>query len=145
MPELHLKQLRFTYSSWRPFTKHRERIQKFRETDNLKHLYRNELDKACFAHDATYSDNKDLAKKTTSEKIFKDRGYEIARNCNYDGYQRALASMVYKLFDMKIGSGAIAASKAGVSVNEQVAEELQKPVIKKFKRRKLYAIFKDNI
>ena len=52
MPELHLKQPGFTYSAWGPFTKYRERIQKFRETGNLKHLYRKELDKACFVHDA---------------------------------------------------------------------------------------------
>ena len=44
-----------------PFFKHRERIQKFKETGNLKHLYRNELDKAFFAHDLEYSDRKDLA------------------------------------------------------------------------------------
>ena len=58
MPELHLKQLGFIDSACRPFTKHRERIQKFRETGNLKHLYRNQLDKACFVHDAAYSDSK---------------------------------------------------------------------------------------
>ena len=62
MPEFHLKQPGFTYSACRPFTKHRERIQKFRETGNLKHLYRNELYKACFAHDAASSESKDLVK-----------------------------------------------------------------------------------
>ena len=67
-------------------------------------MYRNELDKACFAHDAAYSDGKDLAKRTISRKILKDRAYEIARNYNYDEYQRALASMVYKFFDKKTGS-----------------------------------------
>ena len=67
----------------------------------------------------------------------KDRANEIAKNRNYDGYQRALASMVYKFFDKKTGSG--------VSINEQLAEELHNPVIKKFKRRKVYARFKDNI
>ena len=67
----------------------------------------------------------------------KDRAYEIARNRKYDGYQRALASMVYKFFDKKTGSGA--------SVNEQLAEEVHKQVTKKFKRRKVYARFKDNI
>ena len=71
MPELHLKQPGFTYSACGPFTKHRERIQKFRETGNLKHLYRNELDKACFAHDAANFDSKDLAKRTISHKTFK--------------------------------------------------------------------------
>ena len=79
MPELHLKQPEFTYSARGPFTKHRERIQKFRETDKLKHLCRNELDKACFAHDAAYSDSKDLAKRTISDKILKDSTDEIAR------------------------------------------------------------------
>ena len=59
MSELYLKQPLFTYSTCGPFTKHRERIQNFRETGNLKHLYRNELDKACFAHDAAYYDSND--------------------------------------------------------------------------------------
>ena len=86
MPELHLKQPGFTYSTCGPFTKYRERIQKFRETGNLKHLYRNELDKVCFAHDVAYSDSMDSAKRTISDTILKDRGYEIARNRNYDGY-----------------------------------------------------------
>ena len=64
MPELHLEQPGFTYSACRPFTKHHEGNQKFRETGNLKHLYRNELDKACFTHNAAYSESKDLAKRT---------------------------------------------------------------------------------
>ena len=83
---------------------------------------------SCFAHDATYSDSKDLAKITILDKIFKDRAYEIARNCKYDGYQRALASMVYKCFDKKTGSG--------VNVNEQLAEELHEPLIKKIQENK---------
>ena len=116
MPEMHLKQPGFTYSACRPFTKHRERIQKLRKTGNLKHFYRSELDKVCFPHDAAYSDSKDLTKRTISHKILKDKAYEIDRNCNYDGYQRALASMVCKFFDKKTGSG--------ISVNEQLAEEL---------------------
>ena len=63
MPELHLKQPQFTYSACVPSTKHHERIQIFRETGNLKHLYRNELDKVCFAHDVVYYNSKDLAKE----------------------------------------------------------------------------------
>ena len=127
MPELHLKQPGFTYNAFGPFTKHRKRIHNFRETGNLKHLYRNELDKAYFAHDAAYFDRKYSAKRTISDKILKDRAYKIARNCKYNEYQRALASMIYKIFDKKTGS------------------ELHKPKIKKFKRRKFYARFKDNI
>ena len=134
MPDFHLKQSGFACG---PFTKHLQRIQKCRETGNLKYLYRHELDKVCFGHDAAYSDSKDLTKRTISDKILKDRAYEIARNCNYDGYQRALASMVYKFFDKKTGSG--------ISVNEQLAEKLHRLVTKAFKRRKVYARFKDNI
>ena len=100
-------------------------------------MYRNELDKACFAHDAAYSDSKDLAKRTISDKILKDRAYDIAKNHNYGGYQRALVNMVYKFFDKKAGSG--------ISVNEQLAKELHRLVIKKFERRKVYARFKDSI
>ena len=73
IPELHLKQPGFTYRACGPFTKDRERRQKFRKTGSLKHLYRNELDKACFAHDAAYSDSKDLVKRTISDKILKIR------------------------------------------------------------------------
>ena len=101
MPEFHLKQPWFTYSAYGPFTKHRERVQKFRNTGNLKYLFRNELDKAYFAHNAAYSESKHLAKRIILDKILKDRGCEVARNCGYDGYQRPLASMVYQFFDKK--------------------------------------------
>ena len=63
-----------------------------------------------------------MAKRGISNKILKDRAFEIATNCNYDGYQRALASVVYKFFDKKTGSG--------VSVNGQLEEELHEQVIK---------------
>ena len=94
---------------------------KIRETGNLKHLYRNELGKACFAYDAACCDGKDLAKRTISDKILKDRAYKIAVNCKHD--EIALAGIVYKFFGKKIGSG--------MSVNEKLAEELHKPVVSK--------------
>ena len=72
--------------------------QKNRGTGNLKHLYRNKLDISCFANDAAHADSKDLAKRIISNKILKDKAYEITRNCGYDGYQKILASMVYKFF-----------------------------------------------
>ena len=75
MPDLHLKQPEYVYSACGPFTKHRERIWKFRETGNLKHLYRNESDKACFVHDAAYSQSKDLARRAVSDKTLKDTAY----------------------------------------------------------------------
>ena len=58
---------------------------------------------ACFVHDAAYSESKDLARITISDKFLKNRAYEIARNPKYDGYQRGLPSMVYNFLDKKIG------------------------------------------
>ena len=95
------------------------------------------MDKSRLAHDAAYSYSKDLAKITISDKILKDTAYEIARTRGYEGYQRPLASMVYKLYDKK--------TRLGISVNKQLAKELHKPVIEKFKRRKVYARFKKSI
>ena len=69
MPEIHLRQPQFTYSACGPFTKHEQRIQKFRETGDTNYIYKNELDKACFVHDAAYSDSKDLTKRTVADKI----------------------------------------------------------------------------
>ena len=74
---------------------------KFRKAGNIKNLHRNELDKACFAHDAIYSNSKDLSKRTISDKILRDRANEIARSRKYDGCQRALSNMVNKFFDEK--------------------------------------------
>ena len=48
IPEMHLKQHGFTYSAFGPFTKDRERIEKFKQTGNTNFIYKNELDKACF-------------------------------------------------------------------------------------------------
>ena len=107
MPEMHLRQPQFTYSAFGPFTKHKQRIQKFKENRDTNYIYKNELVKACFAHDATYSDSKDLRKRTVSDKIFKNRAFDIAKDQKYDGYKRGLASMVHKFFDKKSkGSGA---------------------------------------
>ena len=101
----------------------------------------NELDKACFTHDAAYSDSKDLTKRTVADKILKDRAFNIAKDQKYDGCQRGLASMVYKFFDKKSeGSGVKL-----IPQNEQLANELHKPIIRKFEKKKVYLAFKDNI
>ena len=106
MPGLHLKQLGFIYKACGPFTKHRERIKNFRETSNLKHLYRNELDKACSDNEAAYSDSKLRELRELFQiRFWKIELMKIARNHNYDGYQKALAHMIYKFFDKKRGSG----------------------------------------
>ena len=69
MPEMHLGQPQFAYSACGPFTKNKQRIQKFKETKDTNYIYKNELDKACFAHDAGYSDSTDLIKRTVADKI----------------------------------------------------------------------------
>ena len=153
MPEIHLRQPQFTYSACGPFTKHEQRIQKFKETGDTNYIYKNELDKACFAHDAAYSDSKDLTKRTVADKILKNKAFDIAKDPKYDGYQRGLASMVYKFFDSKVaspdkksvGSGAKRVNTKIAPQNEQLAEELHKPIIRKFQKRKVYSAFKDNI
>ena len=68
MPEMHLRQFQFTYSAYGPFTKHKQRTQKFKETGDRNYMYKNELDEVCFAHDA---DSKDLTKRTAADKTLK--------------------------------------------------------------------------
>ena len=85
---------------------------------------------------------KDLKRRTTSDKILRDKAFNIAKNPKYDGYQRGLVSMVDKVFDKQsTGSG----DNIEVKHNEQLAKELHKPIIRKFKKRKVYSRFKDNI
>ena len=69
MPEMHLKQLGFTYSAYGPFTKSKERFEKFVQTGNTDFIYKIELDKVCFHHDMASSKLKDLAKRTQSDKV----------------------------------------------------------------------------
>ena len=149
MPEMHLKQPGFTYSACGPITKNKERIQKFKETGDRSYIYKNELDKACFQHDIAYGDFKDLKRRTASDKILRDKAFNISKNPKYDGYQRGLAFMIYKFFD-KISASLTDKSVSGSGVNiplnfnEQLAKELHKQIIKKFKKRKVYSGFKDN-
>ena len=112
------------------------------QTGNTGFIYKNELDKACFQHDDAYSDSKDLVKRTQSDKILKDRAFKIANNPKYDGYQRGLASMVYKFFDKKSKGSDI---KNDIKENQQLANELHKPITRKLKKRKVHPSFKDNI
>ena len=102
--EMHLKQPGFIYRACGPFTKNKDRNQKFKETVPTKYIYRNELDKICFQHDMAYGGFKDLGRRPASDKVLKDKAFNIAKNPKYDGYQRGVASMVYKLFDKKSAS-----------------------------------------
>ena len=139
MQEIHLKQHRFSYSACVPFTKNKDRIQKLKEIGDTKYIYRNELDKACFQHNLAYGDFKDLARRTASDKVLRNKAFNIVKNPKYDGHQKGLASVVYKFFDKKsagIGVTTLANNECPLDfVTQQLAEELHKSVIKKFKKR----------
>ena len=90
----------------------------------------------------TYGGFKDLARRTASGKVLRDKAFDMTKNPKYDGYQGDIASVIYKFFDKKsAGSDVNNESKQ----NLQLAEGLQKAIIKKFKERTVYSGFKDNI
>ena len=133
MSEMHLKQPKFTYSACGQFTKNKERIQKFKETEDTNYIYKNELDKASLQHDMAYGDFKDLARRMVSDGVFKGKAFNIAKSPKYDGYQRGLSSMVYNFFHKK-------SKWSGINIEEkpgkQLAEELHKPIIRNLKKKK---------
>ena len=137
MPEM---QPGFTNSACGPFTKSKERIQKFKETGDTSYIYKNELDKTCFQHNMAYGDFKDLKGRTASDTFLRDKAFDVAKNPKYDGYQRGLASMVYNFFDkMSPSLPDKSVSGGGVNIevkhNEQLAEELHKPILRNFLKK----------
>ena len=88
-----------------------------------------------------YGESKDLAKRTQSDKDLRDNAFKIASDPKYDGYQRGLASMVYKLFDKKSSGSGVAATEP----NYQLENELHRQIIRKFKKKKIYSLFRDNL
>ena len=143
MPELHLQDpIVKKYNACGPFTKYTKRIQECMKTGDPRYIYKNDLDKACFQHDMAYNKYKDLEKRTQSDRVLKNKAFKIASDPRYNGCERGLASMLYKFFDIK-------SKGAGISIelhsNEQLANELHKPIIKKFKKRKVYSSYKDSI
>ena len=138
MPEMHLRQpargplhAGFTYSACGPSTKNKERIQKFKETGDKSYIYKN-------------GDFKDLKRRANSDKVLRDKAFNIAKIPKYDGYQRGVAYMVYKFFNKKSASltnKSISGSSIvnnddnnnnnDIKQNHQLAKELHKPIIKK--------------
>ena len=88
-----------------------------------------------------YGDFKDLARRIAADKVLRDKALNIAKEPKYDGYQRGLASMVYKVFDKKTRGSGI----KSMQQSEQLPDELHQPIIKIFKKIKVYSTFKDNI
>ena len=143
---MHLRQPKFVHSACGSFTRHKERIKEFKRTGDTRLLYRNELDKACFKHDAAYEKYIDVENRLISDQKLRNSVYGIASNPIYDGYQRGLASMVYRFFDSKVAPlDKKTMSGTGIKNNKILAEELRKPVLKKCNKRKVYSQFKDNI
>ena len=124
---MHLRQPGFPYSACRPFTKNKERIQKFKELEDSWCIYQNELDNTSFQHDMAYGDFKNLIRRTTSDKTLPDKDFNID-NPKHDGYPRGLVSVVYKSFDKKTSGSVI--KNENIS-NKDLAEELHKLVIRK--------------
>ena len=138
IPEMHLKQPEFKYRASALFTKNKERIKKLKKQD-IQDILIHELDKASFHHDLAYRDFKDLYRRTSADKILRDKAFNIAKDPKSDGYQRGLASVVYKFFDKK------KLKNENISNKKELAEELHKPIIWNFNKKQLHSLFVDNI
>ena len=136
---MHLRQPGFTYSACGSFTKNKERIEKFMKTENTDFFIEMNLIKLAFSM-IWLMVNRRIQEKTQSDKVLRDKAFKVASDPKYDGYQRGLASMVYKFFDKK-------SSGTGITneINYQLANEVHKAIIRKFKKRKVYSSFRDNI
>ena len=148
------KQPVFTYSACGPLSKNKKRIQKFKERGYISYICKNELDKACFQNDMAYGDFKYLARIRVSDKVLRDKAFNIAKHHKYDGYQRGLGSMVYNCFDKKSkGSGVNTHANDKIKQNHhssdlathQLPEELHKPIIRKLRKKPVYSRSIDHI
>ena len=133
MPETHLRQPDVTYSACGPFRKNKQRIEKFMQIGNTDFIYNNEVDKASFHLDMAYGKRKDLVRRTQSDKVLRDQAFNIESDPKYDGCQRGLASMLYKFFDKKTTRGGFINE-----LNYQLADDLHKAIIRKFKKKQTY-------
>ena len=109
---------------------------------NSRYIHQNELDKACSQHDMVYRDFKGLPRGTASHKILHDKEFNIRENSKYDGYQRGLDSMVYRFFDKKVCDSGV---RSEIIRNQELEEEIHKPIIRTFEKRKIYSSFIENI
>ena len=131
MPEMHLRHPEFACSACRPFTKNKELIQNIKETRDLRYIYQDELDKACFQHDITYRDFKGIPRNSDSDKVLSYKAFNVDKNLKYDGYQRCQTLMVYINILPKKTSNTNRGTEINsdvLSENKQLAKELHKPV-----------------
>ena len=106
----------------------------------LSHILKYRLDAACFQHDSAY----DRFNRKQSDIVLRNKALKIATDPRVNGYQRGLTSMFYKFFNERTKGSGINL-QANSRNNEILAEDFHKPIIKNFKRRKVYSSFKDNI
>ena len=123
------------------FQKRKKKYKINKETGYSRYIYQSDPDKTCFQHDMAFGNFENRNRKTVSDEILRYKAFNIAKNTKYDGYQRGLASMVYKCFDKKTSGGAI---KNDILSYRELAKQLHKPIISKFKKRKVYSSFIDN-
>ena len=114
----------------------------WKSNNNINNNNNNNNNKACFQYHMAYGDFKDLTRRTASDKILHDNAFNIAKNLKYDGCQRGLASIVHKFFDKKTSGRRVKTKNIS---NKELDEELHKPIIKKFEKRKVQLPFIDNI
>ena len=114
------------YSTCKPATKNKDKIQKFQETADSRYIYQKELDHASFHHDMAYENFKDSARRTASDKELSDKAFNTANNPKYDGYQRLIFAIFYKCFDDKPSGDPVRSKNVP---NEQLTERLHKTII----------------
>ena len=133
MPEMHLKQPGFTCSACGPFSKNKEKIQKFKQTRDTSQIYKNELDKDCFQHDMAYGDFKDLTRRTASDNVLRVKHLILLKILNMTGIKEGLLLWFINLL--------IKSRKVVVLIYHQSLKNNQ---LKNYKKRTVYLGFKDN-
>ena len=109
---------------------------KFKEAEDSRNIGQNKLHKSCFQHDMAYEEFKDLPKRAVSDQALRDKAFNIAKNPKYEGHQRGITPKIYKFFNKKYSGDAI---ENEITPNQQLAEELQKPTIRNFEKRKAHS------
>ena len=99
LPEIHLRQSGFTYNACASFTKRQRKNKNIKETEDLRYIQENLLDKACFQHDMAYGNFENLPRRADADKVLCYEAFYIAKNPKYDGYQKVLTSVALKSFD----------------------------------------------
>ena len=127
------------HSACRPFTKNKERIEKFKETGDSRYIYQNGQDKACFQRYMAYGDFKDLNGRTIADKVLRDKGFNIAKNSKYDGYLMVYKFLIKKSASLADKSASGSSIKNKNTSNKELGKELLKTIIRKIEKRNVHS------